>query len=271
MSGDATTDPDVLTLYWLPGCSSCLRMKEFVGTLGVSFDSVNCSLDRQAAQRPLRLGVPLPAAVLGGRAVSGTDLAGIAALVGVAYDEPLKLAPEELTRRFDAVIGAAIEMIDLLPPGGLDTRIEYDEPGRERTVRQLVAHLATIMRGFVAAEDTNTFTNGMEFIPPGREQTATADQLRTLAQTSRAALRDWWDQVGFDDPFDRVLESNTVRTWTLHEARIGARRLAYRPPRAPAAGRPAPTMGSGARRRPDRRRARRAAPAGGRLCLSPRR
>jgi len=39
--------------YWQPGCTSCLRMKEFLTRHGVSFVSVNVLEDRTAmAEKP---------------------------------------------------------------------------------------------------------------------------------------------------------------------------------------------------------------------------
>lgn len=39
MSGDDVSTP--LRLYWQPGCSSCVRTKEFLQKRGVTFESVN--------------------------------------------------------------------------------------------------------------------------------------------------------------------------------------------------------------------------------------
>lgn len=116
------------------------------------------------------------------------------------------------------MLTSALEMISLVPDGGLDCRVEYDEPGRERSLRQLISHLATIMRGFVAAENTNVFTNGMRFIPAGYAENATAAKLHELASGTGQQFARWWDEVGYDDPFERIVESEFTRSWTLAEA-----------------------------------------------------
>src|SRR4051794_17333151 len=35
----------VPTVYWMPGCSSCLRLKEFVEGTGIAFEAVNIDAD----------------------------------------------------------------------------------------------------------------------------------------------------------------------------------------------------------------------------------
>jgi glutaredoxin len=39
---------EALTVYWAPGCSSCLRTKEFLTRHGVDFVSVNVVADQAA-------------------------------------------------------------------------------------------------------------------------------------------------------------------------------------------------------------------------------
>jgi glutaredoxin len=212
-TGEAQIASDVLEIFWMPGCSSCLRMKEFVEKLGVPHRAVNVAANPARAEQLSELGLTVPAAVLGHTGVPGVDLVGIARLVGYDYDPPAVLSPAALKARYDQVMAVAIELIEVIPPEGLD----YQSPDRDRTLRYLALHLATIMRGFVVVEETNFFTDGYEFIPDDLSQSGTGAELVALAAETRKLFDDWWDRVGYDDPFDRVLESETGH-WTLHEA-----------------------------------------------------
>jgi glutaredoxin len=206
--------PDTqLEIYWVPGCSGCLRMKEFVEKIGVPHEAVNAAIEPERAARLEELGLRVPAAVLGNKGVPGVDLAGIAKLVGYDYDPPEILPAIVLKTKFDEIIGVAIGFIGQLSPEALD----YKSPDRDRTLRQLALHIATIMRGFVVAEDTNEYTQGYEFMPDGYAENSTGVELIALAIQARDELGDWWDRIGANDSFERVLDSATG-SWTLLEA-----------------------------------------------------
>ena len=49
--------PQPLKVYWRPGCSSCVRIKEFLTGLGVQYESINVSATPQAMEDLLALGV----------------------------------------------------------------------------------------------------------------------------------------------------------------------------------------------------------------------
>ena len=71
--------------YWMPGCSSCLRMKEFLEKSGLDFVAINVDEHPEAKAKLAKHGVLLPATCVGDRCVNGVDLASVAELVGVEY------------------------------------------------------------------------------------------------------------------------------------------------------------------------------------------
>ena len=65
-----------ITVFWQPGCTSCLRTKEFLRTHGIEFESVNVRDDQQAMARLAGLGarsVPLVARGDAGEARARAD------------------------------------------------------------------------------------------------------------------------------------------------------------------------------------------------------
>ena len=46
-----------LKVYWRPGCSSCVRIKEFLSGLGVAYESINVSATPEAMEDLRALGV----------------------------------------------------------------------------------------------------------------------------------------------------------------------------------------------------------------------
>ena len=206
-----TYDNEVLTVYWLPGCSNCLRLKEFVEHSGRSFVDVNLVEEPAAAKRLRHLGVRPPAVVVGDRAVRGLDLAEVADLIGYDYRPPAILDPAELTDRFETVVAALCRHTAQTPADRLDERLA--DSGR--TVRFLVAHAGTVMRKFVEAAGADIF-DGAATPPEPLASSAGPADLVDWATGTAALVTDWWIRWGHDDPFDRVLET----TWgfrTLHE------------------------------------------------------
>jgi glutaredoxin len=53
----ASSDASVIKAYWQPGCTSCLRMKEFLIRHGVAFVSVNVLEDKDAFAELAALGI----------------------------------------------------------------------------------------------------------------------------------------------------------------------------------------------------------------------
>ena len=106
---------------------------------GVAFQAIDVEAEPAARGDLERLGIPaVPAVVVGDRAVHGWNPTAVAALLGVPYAEPTRLAPAELARRLDRILAAAQRALRQVPPAQLDARVV---PGRERSVRQLAYHV----------------------------------------------------------------------------------------------------------------------------------
>ena len=65
---------NVVQAYWMPGCSSCLRMKEFISKSGREWVAINADEDLEARAELEANGHVLPVARLGDRWVNGVDL-----------------------------------------------------------------------------------------------------------------------------------------------------------------------------------------------------
>ena len=53
----SSPEASVIKAYWQPGCTSCLRMKEFLTEHGVPFVSVNVLEDKDAFAELATLGI----------------------------------------------------------------------------------------------------------------------------------------------------------------------------------------------------------------------
>lgn len=135
-----------LTVYWQPGCSSCLRTKEFLSRHGVPFVSVNVQTDEKGFQELARLGLrQVPIVAKGDEWVNGQVLKDVARIAGISLDEQRMLSPAELTARIEVVLAAAQRALSRLPEAQLDMML----PNRPQNYRQLACHVFQIVEAFL--------------------------------------------------------------------------------------------------------------------------
>jgi hypothetical protein len=121
------------------------------------------------------------------------------------------LSPAVMKAKYDTVIAALQRFTGQLA----DEQLDYRSPDNNRSLRFLIAHAGSIMRYFVEACDQESFDNSGR-PPTDLSTTGTRDELRSFAADTASMLSTWWDEYGFDDPFDRVLETSWGHR-TLHE------------------------------------------------------
>src|ERR1700722_14205147 len=108
MSMSTTQQTAPLTVYWQPGCTSCLRTKEFLTRHGVPFVSVNVVADAQGFEALARLGLrQVPIVARGDDWVNGQVIKDVARIAGISLGTQRMLAPAELAARIGIILGAA--------------------------------------------------------------------------------------------------------------------------------------------------------------------
>jgi glutaredoxin len=175
------------TVYWQPGCTSCLKTKEFLRTHGVEFESVNVREDPGALATLASLGIrSVPAVVRGESFVLGQDLDEVARFVGVALQRE-RLPAEVLAARVLRLLDCAAMLTRQLPQEALGTQL----PGRRRTYLDLAYHIPQIVVALLdaAAGGCLTFEH-FNRKPPGHIRTA-ADAARATERVAIAFGR-WW-------------------------------------------------------------------------------
>ena len=102
------TQTEPLKAYWQPGCSSCLRMKEFLQRHGVVFESINVLADKDALADLARLGIrSVPIIRRGDDWANGQVLRDVARIAGIRWSGSTMLPPEALKARLDRFLAAA--------------------------------------------------------------------------------------------------------------------------------------------------------------------
>lgn len=190
-----------IEIYWQPGCSSCLRLKEFMEKSGLEYEEVNIAAQPARTEKLKRLGLFVPAACVGEEGVNGVDLQAVAALIGYPYDIPPVLPVPELRARYETVNRALQRYILQIPADGL----EYQSPDRDRTFRDLAYHAASVIGAFVKIYDDDVFDISYYGNPPA--EVRTVDDLHARAQEMLDKFCDWWERAGQYDPCDRVVDA----------------------------------------------------------------
>jgi len=206
---------DKLTVYWQPGCTSCLKTREFLRERGIEFESVNVREDPLAMARLAELGVrTVPVVARGSSFVLAQDLDEVARFVGVAIERD-RLPVEVLAARIPRLLDCAAAITRRIPAAALDTPL----PGRKRTCLDLAYHVPQIVVALLDAAAGGCLSyEHFNRKPPERlktsEDAAKATELvaRTFGQwwlANAGALPPTVDAYYGVQAFDAALERTT--------------------------------------------------------------
>ena len=198
MSADQSKYP--LKVYWQPGCSSCLKTKEFLLANGMEFESINVLEDQQGFKELEALGLRLvPIVARGSDWANGAVFRDVARVAGFEWGGHDMLAPGDLVARIDVILSAAHRFMGQIPERELDTML----PGRPRSYRQLAYHIFQIPDVFldhVEHDAPYTYEALISRLPPELES---REDLLDYGATVRARLNTWWQSAGRDTDFTR--------------------------------------------------------------------
>lgn len=182
-----------ISVYWQPGCTSCLRAKEYLTRHNIPFRSRNVLADDEAYAELARFGIKrVPIVSKGDQWVDGQSLKDIARLVGIAHKETRQLPPVVLVERLFAVIDGAARFVSQIAPADLENTIL---PNRPRSLTQLAYHLFNVADALVEHEEgiPLTFESYCREPAPG---TMTKAELLAYAAKVRGRVAGWWAAKG---------------------------------------------------------------------------
>jgi len=189
-----------LKAYWQPGCTSCLRMKEFLVEHGVPFVSANVIEDPVAREELRALGVrSVPIIARGRDWANGQVLADVARVAGIKLAAEKILSPAELYKRLTAIQCAAQRLFSQLP----DDKVHYTLPGRPRSYADLTFHIFHIAELFIAhAVLGRPLVEGdYDRKPPALW--AKKAPIIAYGRGVQTQLHTWWEENGKTADFDQ--------------------------------------------------------------------
>ena len=136
-----------------------------------------------------KLGVrSVPVLSRGDKYIFGQSTKQIVDFLGLNEKSGPELTTDELAARVDKFMGAALELIPLMPYDKLATHV----PGRPRSYRALAFHLFRVVDAFVGANEGTTLVQDFFREEPAHDaDTAT---LVAWGEKVRQRFRDWWQR-----------------------------------------------------------------------------
>lgn len=180
----------MLRVYWRPGCSSCVKVKEFLSGLGIDYESIDVAARPEAMDELRALGVrTVPVVARGSDYVFAQELADVARFVGrdVAF---ARLPAPALVAKWLRILEAAQRHVVQLPESRLDERAT---PGRDRSIRELAYHVYQVADAFVQAVEHGREDLAAVYNAPPPPGVRTVDDVRAYGAAVTGRVRRWWE------------------------------------------------------------------------------
>lgn len=178
-----------VVLYWQPGCTSCLRAKEFLKTNSIDFKSINVAEDPDKLEELGKHGIKsVPVLKRGNSFLYAQVLSEMAEFLHIESKMANPLPVDILVTRLDAILAAAQRYILQVPDSCLNNTL----PGRKRTVRELSFHIFHIAECFIQATSGITLDDNELNALPDNNLRTTKD-LAIYGGKVKEAVQNWWD------------------------------------------------------------------------------
>jgi glutaredoxin/uncharacterized damage-inducible protein DinB len=181
-----------LKVYWRPGCSSCVKVKEHLAQLGVDFESIDVAARPEAMKDLLAFGVKtVPVVARGNEFVFAQALEDVSRFVGKDFSAD-RLPPDVLMQRWLKILRAAQRHALQIPADKLGERAVQS---RDRSIRDLAYHVYQIPDAFLQAlEDGVEDLTGVYNAPPP-PHVKDARQIAAYGDAITKKLEAWWAQL----------------------------------------------------------------------------
>ena len=187
LNAEQSREPARIKVFWQPGCTSCLRVKEFLTTHGVEFESIDVHNSADGLAELTRLGArSVPVVALNGRYTLAQSLHDVVKFLDLKTRVIDPLPPEELVAKLDLVLSAAVRFTQQLSEAQLRSGFR----NRDRTVRALVFHIIRVAEmGLQAAQQIELQFEGFNDLPPADWG---GENLVRWGEEIREQIHAWW-------------------------------------------------------------------------------
>jgi len=180
---------DRVRVFWQPGCTSCLRTKEFLARNGVDFESINVHGNPAGMEELRKLGArSVPIVARGGSFVFAQTIGDVIKFLGLDVRPQERLGPEALMQKMDLVLTAAARYVRQIPAAELDKPFR----NRNRPIRVLAHHVFRIVEGFLESMRDGgelTYERIMQDAPASMR---TGEDIARYGEDVLVRAKRWW-------------------------------------------------------------------------------
>lgn len=218
----ATADSaDRVRVFWQPGCTSCLRTKEFLASNGVDFESINVHGNEAGMAEVRKLGArSVPIVARGGRFVFAQTIGDVINFLGLDVRQQERLSPEALMQKMDLVLTAAARFIRQIPAPELDKPFR----NRNRPIRVLAHHIFRIVEGFLESMQDGAELTYERIMKDAPASERTADDIARYGEDVLARAQRWWSAYP-----DRSCQSPMQTYFGTHPVHVVLERAVWHP------------------------------------------
>lgn len=175
-----------IKVFWQPGCTSCLRTKEFLSKQGIDFESINVMESPEGMNQLRALGArSVPVVALGGRYTLCQSFDDVTQFLGLTPTVQL-LPPEELVRKLDVILATAARLTGQFT--GQQAGAQFRD--RPRTPGETAFHVFRVTEmGLQASRQIELTFEGFDDRPPSEW---TLDDITAWGARMREEVQAWW-------------------------------------------------------------------------------
>ncbi|GAB3764704.1 hypothetical protein GCM10028796_20270 [Ramlibacter monticola] len=191
----AQESPARIKVFWQPGCSSCLRTKEFLTKQGIEFESINVHNNPAGMAELAKLGArSVPVVALGGKYTLCQSFNDVVKFLDLKTKLMDPLPPAQLVAKLDLVLDAAARYVRQFA----DPELREVFRNRNRTPGGTAFHVFRVSEmGLEAAQGIELKFEGFNDVPP--EHWSGEDIARWGLQVRDRVLA-WWKEQERKDP-----------------------------------------------------------------------
>lgn len=187
--------PARIKVFWQPGCSSCLRTKEFLARHGIEFESINIHNNPAGMAELEALGArSVPVVALGGRYTLCQSFNDVVKFLDLKVKLMEPLPPAMLVSKLCNVLEATARYT----PQFTETQLRQVFRDRNRTPGGTAFHVFRVAEmGIEAAEGIELTFEGFNEVPP---EHWTAHDIVQWGLQVRDRVQAWWAAQEHKDP-----------------------------------------------------------------------
>jgi len=178
-------------VFWQPGCTSCLKTKEFLTRAGVDYESINVHGNEAAMQELRKLGArSVPVVARGGEFVFAQTLGDVVKFLRLDVKLQERLPPEALAAKARLVLTAAARYVRQIPA------VELEKPfrNRNRPIRVLAHHVFRIVEGFLESMQDGQELTYDRIMKDAAPDAFSREDIACYGEQVLARFERWWEQ-----------------------------------------------------------------------------